>query len=99
MKKIIALVMLGAMSLPAMAQHYHGFHHRHYHNHARLEHVLGGVALGVILYDIHNRNTAPPPVVIQQPQVIVTRPPQYCGPWTETQHPDGTITRTRTCNQ
>ena len=33
----------------------------------------------------------PPPVVVQQPMRSV------CTPWTETQHADGTITRTRTC--
>jgi hypothetical protein len=39
-------------------------------------------------------------VVVQQPQIVVQNPPvqmQTCTPWTETQHPDGNITRTRTC--
>ena len=45
-----------------------------------------------------------PPVVVQQPPVVVQQPtvtvqPVNCSPWTETQNPDGTITRTRTCAQ
>jgi hypothetical protein len=40
---------------------------------------------------------------VQQPQVVIQQQPviqsQNCTPWTETQHPDGTITRTRTCQQ
>jgi hypothetical protein len=38
-----------------------------------------------------------------QSQVIIQNQPaplgQVCTPWTETQNSDGTITRTRTCNQ
>ena len=58
---------------------------------------------GVIGYEL-----ARPPVVVQQPPVVVQQPPvvvqpsvqaQNCTPWTETQNPNGTITRTRTCNQ
>jgi len=40
------------------------------------------------------------PVIIQQQQPVVVQPQnQSCSPWTETQNPDGTITRTRTCTQ
>jgi len=40
------------------------------------------------------------PVIIQQQQPVVLQPQnQSCSPWTETQNPDGTITRTRTCTQ
>ena len=52
---------------------------------------------GVIGYEIARNQ---PPVVVQQPPVIVQNPtPKVCSPWTEIQNPDGTITRTRTCNQ
>ena len=62
--------------------------------------VLGGALAGAVIYDIYNR-----PVVVQQPPVVVQQQPvmvqqnQNCTPWTETQHTDGTITRTRTCSQ
>jgi hypothetical protein len=64
--------------------------------------VLGGAIAGAVIYDIYNR-----PVVVQQPPVVVQQPPVYqypqpmqnCTPWTETMNPNGTITRTRTCNQ
>ena len=52
---------------------------------------------GVIGYEIARNQ---PPVVVQQPPVIVQNPtPKVCSPWAEIQNPDGTITRTRTCNQ
>jgi hypothetical protein len=100
MKKLSAIVLLSLASVPAMAQHYHGHSHyyRHYHGSGGWEHVLGGAILGAVIYDIYNR-----PVVVQQPQVVVQNPPvivqQNCTPWTETRYPDGTVTRTRTCNQ
>jgi hypothetical protein len=40
-----------------------------------------------------------PVIIQQQPSVVVQPQNQSCSPWTETQNPDGTITRTRTCTQ
>lgn len=105
MKKFLAVAVLTLAAVPAMAQHYHhGYRTQHHHHHYRgpnWGHVVGGAVLGAVIYDIYNR-----PVVVQQPPVIVQTPPvvtQYpvasCTPWTETQNPDGSITRTRTCNQ
>ena len=97
MKKIIiALSLLVAGS--AMAQH----HHRG-HGHWRASPgggwhwVVPAIIGGAIVYEATR-----PPVIVQQQPVIVQNPPQpgqVCSPWTETQNPDGTITRTRTCNQ
>jgi hypothetical protein len=38
----------------------------------------------------------PPTTVIVQPPLV---PQQNCSSWTETWHSDGTVTKTRTCNQ
>lgn len=103
MKKLILAVALFA-SVPAFAQHY-GHHGYHGHHHGGYRgpgwgSVVGGAILGAVVYDIYNR-----PVIVQQPQVVVQTPPvvyqsqQNCTAWVETQSPDGTITRTRTCSQ
>jgi hypothetical protein len=98
MKRVLAIAVLSLAAIPSMAQHYHshGYHHRHHGG--GWAPILGGAVLGAVVYDIYNR-----PVVVQQPPVIVQQPTtvyqQNCTPWTETQHPDGTVTRTRTCNQ
>lgn len=105
MKRILAVAVLALSTVPAIAQHHHGGHHG-YHGHRGGSWgwgpVLGGAIAGAVIYDIYNR-----PVVVQQPPVIVQQPPVYqypqpvqnCTPWTETQNQNGTITRTRTCNQ
>jgi hypothetical protein len=49
---------------------------------------------GAIVYEA-SRQTQPPQTVIIQQQSVDTN----CSPWTETQNPDGTITRTRTCTK
>lgn len=54
--------------------------------------VIGGAVIADII--TRNRNET---VVVQQPPVI--QQTQQCSPWIETQNPDGSITRTRTCNQ
>ena len=100
MKKFLAILVLAFFAVPAMAQwhHYHG--HRGGHGGGSGWHFIGGAIAGAVIYDIYNR-----PIVVQQPPVIVQTPPviyqsqQNCTPWTETQHSDGTITRTRTCAQ
>ncbi len=61
--------------------------------------IVGGLIVG---YELSQVDQAP--VVVQQlPSTTVIQQPaplmQNCSPWTETQHPDGTITRSRTCNQ
>ena len=104
MKKILAILLLSSIAIPAMAQHHgHHGHHGHRGGHWGWAPFIGGALAGAVIYDIYNR-----PVVVQQPPVIVqqTLPPvfvqqqrQNCSPWTETQNPDGSITRTRTCAQ
>ena len=103
MKKLIALVLL-TVSASAMANPYH---HGHGHGHGYWQRgysggwnwVVPAIIGGAVVYGA----TRPDPVIVQQP-VIVQPPPQNipgqnCSPWTETQNPDGTITRTRTCQQ
>ena len=102
MKKFLFTLLL-LSSVPAFAQHYHGYGHGHGYYRGGgwgWGPVIGGAVAGAVLYDIYNR-----PVVVQQQPVIIQQQPQpvqqnqNCTPWTETQSPDGTITRTRTCQQ
>ena len=109
MKRMLAITALVLASVPAMAQ-YHGpqyDHHRRgpYYNRP----YYGGsgwvaplVLGGVVGYAL----TRPDPVVVQPPAVMVPPPPVVygapapnCSAWTETQQPDGSIVRTRTCTQ
>jgi hypothetical protein len=106
MKKLIAVAVLTLASVPAMAQHYHhgwrGYHHHHHHHRSpNWGPVIGGAILGAVIYDIYNRPVVvqQPPVIVQTPPVITQYPVQNCTPWTETQNPDGSITRSRTCTQ
>lgn len=97
MKKVIlALALLTSAS--AFAQH-HGHHgHGHWHrgNNGWVW-VAPTIIGGIIGYEIARNQ---PPVVVQQPVIVQNLPTvQQCSPWTEIQNPDGTITRTRTCNQ
>jgi hypothetical protein len=100
MKKILTIALL-LVSGSAMAQHYgHGYGHGYYRGGGwGWGPVIGGAVAGAVLYDIYNR-----PIVVQQQPVVIQQQPQQpvqqnqnCTPWTETQHPDGSITRTRTC--
>lgn len=102
MKRILAISVLVLASVPAMAQ-YHGPRHNHHHHGY---HRGGGgwvaplVLGGVVGYAL----TRPEPVIVQQPPVIMPPPPVVytaptCSAWTETQQPDGSIVRTRTCTQ
>ena len=64
---------------------------------------------GAVVYEVARQQPVivqQPVVVQQQPNVVPQQPApaaqpinQSCSPWTETQHPDGTVTRTRTCAQ
>lgn len=57
--------------------------------------LIGGV-IGYEMAKNQPQQPVPPTTVIVQPPLM---PQQNCSPWTETQHPDGTVTKTRTCNQ
>jgi len=91
MKKLIALSLL-ALAVSAQAQQHH--HHRGGNWVAPV--IVGGVigyALTRNYYEpVYNYGYVPPPAVVVQPHAR-----SVCTPWTETQHADGTITRTRTC--
>ena len=99
MKKILLVLSLLAVTSSAMAQHYHGHGFRH-HGHHRGPGVgwwVAPVVVGAIGYELGRQQ-----IIIQQPVVVqnpLPAPGQICTPWTETQNLDGTITRTRTCNQ
>ena len=100
MKKLFITLILACATLPAMAQHHgHGFRHHGHHGHHRGPGIgwwVAPVVVGAIGYELGRQQT----VVVQQPQIVVQNPPvqmQTCTPWTETQHSDGNITRTRTC--
>lgn len=105
MKRILAISLLCLASVPAMAQHrHHGYHGHHRHYGGGGAWVAPLILGGVVGYAI-TRN--PDPVVVQPPVVVgppmVVNPPlaanPSCGPWVETQQPDGTIVRQRTCTQ
>jgi hypothetical protein len=107
MKKVLAALLLTLAVVPAMAQHWHshGFRQYGHYNH-HVYHSRGGgwiaplIIGGVVGAAIANRpTTQTETVIVQQPSVIVQQPSQTCTHWTETQHSDGTITRTRTCTQ
>lgn len=49
-----------------------------------------------VVADVISRNRKET-VIVQQPAVV--QQTQTCSAWTETQNPDGTITRSRTCSQ
>ena len=87
MKKLLTVLLL-TVSATAMAHgpHYYGHHHNNW----------GWVAPAVISGAVVYAATRPvQPVVVQQPPVVIQQ--QNCGPWTQIQNPDGTITTTRTC--
>jgi len=97
MKKILVALSLLALTGSALAQHHgHGFRHHGHHRGPSMSWWVAPVVIGAIGYELGRQQT----VVVQQPQIVVQNPPvqgQICTPWTETQHPDGNITRTRTC--
>ena len=97
MKKLFITLILVCATLPALAQHHgHGFRHHGHYRGPSMGWWVAPVVIGAIGYELGRQQT----VVVQQPQIVVQNPPvqmQTCTPWTETQHPDGNITRTRTC--
>lgn len=97
MKKLFITLILACATLPALAQHHgHGFRHHGHYRGPGIGWWVAPVVVGAIGYELGRQQT----VVVQQPQIVVQNLPvqgQTCTPWTETQHPDGNITRTRTC--
>lgn len=95
MKKIIAFLLL-SVSVNTFAHGYnHGYHHHvHSYNYNWVSPLIVG---GVIGYSLNR----PQPVYVQPSPYVTTIPSvqtQYCTAWVETQNPDGTISRTRTCS-
>ena len=99
MKKII-LVVLMTITTAAVAQHGHFRHGHHHGGHWQRGYsgnwvwMVPAIIGGAIVYEA-SRQPPPPTVIIQQQSTVDTN----CSPWTETQNPDGTITRTRTCTK
>jgi len=100
-KLLLALSMLAVVGTANAQWHHHG----HYRGGHGGNWVAPAIIGGVIGYELSRPRYYEPPVVVQQP-VIVQQQPVYsvtpqpnCTVWTETQHADGTITRTRTCTQ
>ena len=112
MKKILLVFMLVVSTTSTFAQHY-GYHRNHgYHNHVHRNGnwVAPAIIGGIIGYSLSRQYNEPiynygyaPTIIMQQPMiqqpVIVHSIIQNCTPWAEVQNIDGTITRTRTCNQ
>jgi hypothetical protein len=101
MKKVLTALALLVVAGTASAQwHHHGGYYRGGYGGGWVAPLVIG---GVIGYEINRANQ---PVIVQQPPVVMQPAPVYqypqpvqnCTPWTEVQNPDGTITRTRTCN-
>jgi len=94
MKKILISFLL--LLSPLSHADGHGFR---YYGHPYYHHYEGGwiapaIIGGIVTYEL----TRPPaPVIIQQAPQQVYVEKQNCGSWIETQNPDGTITRSRTC--
>ena len=99
MKKLLLAFSLLAVVSTANAQWHHHGHHRGGYGNWIAPVIIGGV----IGYELNRPRYYEPPVIVQQtyPQSVVIQqhPVQNCTPWTEVQNADGTITRTRTCNQ
>lgn len=102
MKKLASTILLSAGLISSAFAGPHG-HHGHWHHRGGPSPwiwVAPTIIGGVVGYEIA-RSQQPvvvqPPVVIQQPPVVIQA--QNCGPWTQVQNPDGTITTTRTCTQ
>jgi hypothetical protein len=96
MKKYLLVLILSLASLSASAQWHHQGHWQRGYN-GGWNWIVPAIIGGAVVYTA----TRPETVVVQQPPVVIqpTQTPQTCSPWTETQNPDGTITRTRTCTQ
>jgi hypothetical protein len=99
MKKVLILIALLIISIPALAQHWsHG--HRH-HGHARYyghnNWVVPIIIGGVVGAAIANRPAQAETVIVQQQPIYM--PQESCTPWKEIQTTDGRTYRERTCTQ
>jgi len=101
MKQLLLALSLLAVVGTANAQwHQHGHYRGGYGNNW----IAPAISGGVIGYELSRPRYYESPVVVQQPVIIQqpvysVTPQSSCTVWTETQHADGTITRTRTCTQ
>ena len=91
MKKLIALSLL-TLAVSAQAQHYGHGHRGNWIAPMIIGGVVGYAVTRNYYEPVYNYGYVPPPAVVVQPPARAV-----CTPWTETQHADGTITRTRTC--
>jgi hypothetical protein len=98
MKKfIVALALLTA--IPAFAQWRTHYHYYGYGNNWVAPLIVGGV-IGAELARPNAVIVEQQPVYVQQQPVVVQQQPrETCTAWVETQQPNGTVTRTRTCTQ
>ena len=101
MKKLLVILLM-TLCASAMAQRHHGGGYWGRGYGGGWQWMIPTVIGGAIVYEVARQQ----PVYVQQQPVIVQQQPtaiqtinQSCSPWTETQHLDGTITRTRTCAQ
>jgi hypothetical protein len=105
MRRLFTILLLVA-SASASAQHGLRYHHYGYYPGPNYGWVAPTIIGGVIGYEIARNQ---PPVIVQQPVIVQPAPvppatvyygqTQTCTVWTEVQQADGTITRTRTCQQ
>ena len=105
MKKVLLAMSLVLLAGSASAHGFYGGYHGGYY---RAPYYGGGGWIapaligGVIGYELSRNQPVvvqQQPVIVQNPPTVVYQPRENCTAWTETQNPDGTITRTRTCNQ
>ena len=99
MNKLFITLLLAIAAAPAFAQHrYNHGYYGHYRGYGNW--VAPALIGGLITYGL-TCNYYEPPIVVQQPPVIYQQPmpveSNRCSPWLETQQPDGSIVRTRTC--
>ena len=101
MKQLFLALSMMAVVGTANAQ----WHHHHGHHRSGNNWIAPAIIGGIIGYELNRPRYYEAPVIVQQP-VIIQQQPIYsvtpsltCTAWTETQYADGTITRTRTCNQ
>jgi hypothetical protein len=95
MKKLLLVLALLPTLVFAQHYHHHGFQGPHWrYQGGTWNWMVPAIIGGVVVYETTKQQQQ---VVIQQP--VVVQSAQNCSPWLETQNPDGTITRTRTCSQ
>lgn len=98
MKKFLVASLL-LISGTVFAHGPHGYYQR-YHGHDGWAPWVGGAIVGATLYNVYNRPATPAPIIYQPAPVVIQQPyVSNCTVWVETQNPDGTITRSRTCTQ